>query len=56
MPHGNVFLNWHVVMAVAAVVENLRVKAGQASTLRRHYHLKPNRCCLREKLSQREPM
>jgi len=42
MPHGDAFLNWRVVMAVAAVVENLRVKAGWASALGRHYCLKPN--------------
>ena len=28
------------------------VKVGRASALGRHYHLKPNRCCLRAKLSQ----
>jgi hypothetical protein len=55
MPHGDVFLNWRVVMAAAAVVESLRVKAGWASTLGGHYRLKPDGRRLRAKVSQRSP-
>jgi hypothetical protein len=55
-PHGDAFPNWRVVMvaaAAAAVVENLRVKAGRASALGRYYRSKPDGRRLRAKPSQR---
>jgi hypothetical protein len=58
--HGDASPNWHEVMVVVAtaVVENLRVKAGRASTLGRHYRSKPDERHLRANLkpSQREPV
>ena len=60
MRHGDASPNWREVMVVVAtvVVENLRVKAGRASALGRHYRSKPNERRLRANLkpSQREPM
>ena len=58
--HGDASPNWREVMVVVAtaVVENLRVKAGRASALGRHYHSKPDEHRPRAnlKLSQREPV